>query len=145
MKRSLKDQVAAAVSIHVKSEIQKIFDQYKRHMSGKIIETPVPESVHLCDENFPHWIKLERQNPETGRWEEAYSEIVVPYCWQGNAVTTNTVWPIRDALQHCPTFLTYCKDQTKSVGGKMATTSIFKNTVITIRLPLLDGTSTLER
>ena len=83
MKPSLKAQLATIISTKVQSEIQRIFDQYKRQMSGKVIETPAPESVHFCDENFPHWIKLERRNPDTGQWEEAYSEIVVPLLQAG--------------------------------------------------------------
>lgn len=74
---------AKAIGTAVQSEVQIIFDQYKERMSGKIIQTPLPENVHLCDENFPHWIKLERRNPQTGRWEEAYADIVVPLLQAG--------------------------------------------------------------
>ena len=87
MKPSLKEQLAAVAgekkSCGKDSQIQEIFDRYKQEMSGKIIETRVPESVHLCDENFPHWIKLQRQNPDTGCWEDAYAAIVVPLLQAG--------------------------------------------------------------
>jgi hypothetical protein len=47
-------------------------------MAGKVIETPLPQRVHLCDENFPYWIKLQWQNPKNQQWEDASPAIVLP-------------------------------------------------------------------
>jgi hypothetical protein len=47
-------------------------------MSGMQINTPLPETVHLCDENFPYWIKLQRHKPETNTWVDASPSIVLP-------------------------------------------------------------------
>jgi hypothetical protein len=43
--------------------VQELFDRYKKHMDGRIIQSPLPEQIHLLAENFPYWIKLENPNP----------------------------------------------------------------------------------
>jgi hypothetical protein len=58
--------------------VQNVYNDYKRHLAGKVLETPLPERVHLCDENFPYWIKLEWMNPKTGSWQAASPAIVIP-------------------------------------------------------------------
>ena len=59
------------INIKVTCYIQQVYDQYKRSMSGMQIETPLPETVHLCDENFLYWIKLQWHNPTTNSWHDA--------------------------------------------------------------------------
>ena len=77
---SLRDKLTTALGMPSKPTcyIQQVWDGYKRHMSGKIIETQLPESVHLLDENFPYWIKLQWLNPNTNKWEDAPQALVVP-------------------------------------------------------------------
>ena len=58
--------------------IQQVFDLYKRSMRGMEIESPLPEKVHLRDENFPYWIKLQWHNPQTKSWQDASPAIVIP-------------------------------------------------------------------
>jgi|SRR6185312_7960381 hypothetical protein len=58
--------------------VQLLFNRYKKHMDGRIIETPI-EKVHLLAENFPYWIKLENPNPaDLEEWISAKANIVVP-------------------------------------------------------------------
>lgn len=83
MTGSFKNKLAVAIGRSPEperpvSEIQLIFDGYVKHMSGKIIKTPIDESVHLRDENFPHWIKLQMFDEKNNCWVDAYSSIVVP-------------------------------------------------------------------
>jgi hypothetical protein len=76
----LREKIAAALKITIKEPcyIQRVFDLYKRSMSGKQITTPLPETVHFCDENFPYWIKLQWHNPETNSWHAASPAVVLP-------------------------------------------------------------------
>jgi hypothetical protein len=76
----LAEKLALALEMKItpKCYVQQVFDQYKRSMSGMQITTPLPETVHLCDENFPYWIKLQRRNPETNSWHDASAGIVLP-------------------------------------------------------------------
>jgi hypothetical protein len=43
--------------------VQELFNRYKKHMDKRIIQSPLPEQIHLLAENFPYWIKLENPNP----------------------------------------------------------------------------------
>jgi hypothetical protein len=77
----LREELAAALSIENKPicEIQRIYNEYKKYMSGKIIKTPLPEEVHLCDLNFPYWIHLGTPDPtDPTKWIGAKAEIVIP-------------------------------------------------------------------
>ena len=85
MSGDLKEKLAAAlgVTIRPKCYIQQVYDQYKRSMSGLKIDTPLPETVHLCDENFTYWIKLQWHNPKTNSWHDASSAMVLPLLESG--------------------------------------------------------------
>ena len=76
----LKEALAVALKLKItpKCQVQQVFDLYKRSMSGKQITTPLPETVHFCDENFPYWIKLQWHNPETNSWHDASPAVVLP-------------------------------------------------------------------
>jgi len=80
MSGDLKEKLAVALDLKItpKCHVQQVYDLYKRSMSGMRIDTPLPETVHLCDENFPYWIKLQRHNPETNSWHDASASIVIP-------------------------------------------------------------------
>lgn len=82
----LKEKLEAALGVKAKPTcyIQQVFNQYERSMSGMKIDTPLPEKVHLCDENFTYWIKLQRHNPDTNTWQDASSAIVLPLLKAGN-------------------------------------------------------------
>jgi hypothetical protein len=59
--------------------IQQAYDRYKKHLGGLVIETPLPERVHLLPENFPYWIKLESPDPTNPtKWIAAKAKVVVP-------------------------------------------------------------------
>jgi hypothetical protein len=75
-------KLAAALGIEPAkppSPVQELFNRYKKHLDKRIIQSPLPEQIHLLAENFPYWIKLEHPNPanllET---MSAKSNIVVP-------------------------------------------------------------------
>jgi hypothetical protein len=80
MSGDLKEKLAVALDLKItpKCYVQQVYDQYKRSMSGMQINTPLPETVHLRDENFPYWIKLQRHKPETNTWVDASAAIVLP-------------------------------------------------------------------
>jgi hypothetical protein len=49
------------------------------HLDGKLIDSPLPERVHLLQENFLYWIKLEYPNLAVpGTWIQARPSIVLP-------------------------------------------------------------------
>lgn len=76
----LREKLAVALKLNItpRCEVQQVFDLYKRSMSGKQVTTPLPETVHFRDENFPYWIKLQWHNPETNSWQDASPTIVLP-------------------------------------------------------------------
>jgi hypothetical protein len=80
MGRDLKDQLAAALGVEPKpeSKFQKIYDMFKQYLSGRVIKSPLPEEVHLLDENFPYLIKLQCLNPANNTWQDASPAIVLP-------------------------------------------------------------------
>jgi hypothetical protein len=59
------------------NEFQRIFDIFKKTLSGKIIKTPL-EEVHILDENFCYLIKLQWKNPKTNQWQDTSPSIVLP-------------------------------------------------------------------
>lgn len=60
------------------SEVQRIYNLHKRFLSGKVITTPL-EDVTLLDDNFPHWIKLETEDPSRpGILVPSRTRIVIP-------------------------------------------------------------------
>jgi hypothetical protein len=79
MSGDLRDKLAAALKLKIgpKCYIQQVYDLYKRSMSGMQITTPL-ETVHLCDENFVYWIKLQWHNPQTNSWHDAAATVVLP-------------------------------------------------------------------
>jgi hypothetical protein len=106
----LKEALATALGGKAKPAcyIQQVFNQYKRSMSGTKIDTPLPETVHLCDENFIYWIKLQRHNPETNSWQDASSTIALPLLQAGTFDQTG--YRLEDprrarVLPHLPTLL----------------------------------------
>jgi hypothetical protein len=81
MSSDLREQLAAALAIEIKplSEVQLVYNAYKKILSGSVVQTPLPEAVHLRDENFPYWIKLENPDPSRpGEWVGAKSSVVIP-------------------------------------------------------------------
>lgn len=85
MGSDLQKELAEALKIVIKPPcpVQELFNSYKKFMSGKQIVTPV-ETVHLLDENFPYWIKLENPDPSRkGKWIGAKSNEVVPLLQAG--------------------------------------------------------------
>jgi hypothetical protein len=85
MSGDLKETLAAALKVEIKPTcyIQQVYDLYNRSMSDMQIETPLPETVHLCDENFIYWIKLQWHNPKTNSWHDASSSTVLPLLESG--------------------------------------------------------------
>lgn len=80
MSGELKHKLTIALDLKIapKCNVQKVYDLYKRSMSGMQITTPLPETVHFRDENFPYWIKLQCHNPDTNSWRDASATIVLP-------------------------------------------------------------------
>jgi hypothetical protein len=83
MSTDLKEQLAAAVAdlglvIKPICEVQRLYNEHKKYLSGKVLKNPL-EEVHLLDENFPYWIKLENDDPSRpGTWIGSKASIVVP-------------------------------------------------------------------
>ena len=80
-------KLATAIGVEVPEicEVQKLYIEYKKHLSGKIIKTPLPEEVHLRDENFLYWIKLLTPDPlNLNVWIEAKASKVIPMLEAGN-------------------------------------------------------------
>ena len=80
----MRKELAAALDIEAKdaevkpiSEIQRLYNDYKKFLSGKTIKTPLPEEVVVRDENFPYLIKLEHLDG-SGRWMGAKASWVIP-------------------------------------------------------------------
>lgn len=81
MANDLQDQlgtVAQAMGFAVTDRVQALYNDHKKFLSGRQIQTPV-EVVTLCDENFPYWIKLETPDPtRPGEWVGAVAGLLVP-------------------------------------------------------------------
>jgi hypothetical protein len=75
---TLKQALTEALKIERECLIQEVWNHYAKHMSGKVIPTPLPEDVHLLDENFPYWLQLQYRDPVTGEFKDAAASIVVP-------------------------------------------------------------------
>lgn len=87
MSGDLRASLAEALGVEVKplGKIQELYNSHKRYLSSKIIKTPLPEEVHLLDENFPYWIKMECDNPsEPGTSIGVTASVVVPLLDAGN-------------------------------------------------------------
>jgi hypothetical protein len=64
--------------------IQLKFNEYRKRLRNRVIPTPLPETVHLLDENFLYWIKLQRPNPQVpGTWIGAKASAVIPLLESG--------------------------------------------------------------
>jgi hypothetical protein len=79
---SFSDKLAAALGIPPvprPGPIQQKFNEYRRHLRNRVIATPLPENVHLLDENFLYWIKLNYPNVAMpGKWIGAKASVVIP-------------------------------------------------------------------
>jgi hypothetical protein len=65
--------------------VQRAYNDHKRYLSGKALTTPLPEIVHLLDDNFPYWIKLENPDPSRpGETIGAKSNLVIPILERGD-------------------------------------------------------------
>ena len=88
-------------------EVQRLYNDHKKYLSNKVIESPLPERIYLRDENFPYWIKLE--NPDPSRpveWVGAKSSIVIPLLDAGIFDQTNyRIGPRAKALLNIPNLL----------------------------------------
>jgi hypothetical protein len=84
---SFSDKLAAALGIPPvvpPGPIQSKFNEYQKHLRNRVLKTPLPESVHLLDENFPYWIKLKYPNVDMpGQWIEAKASVVIPLLEKG--------------------------------------------------------------
>ncbi|SRR5713101_602732 len=81
MDSEFSNKLAAALGIEPAkppSPVQQLFNRYKIHLDKRIINSPLPEDVHLLAENFPYWIKLETPNlSDLSKWIPAKANIVV--------------------------------------------------------------------
>jgi hypothetical protein len=80
MNDDLREKLAAALGVATNPicEVQRLYNDHKKYLSGKVIKTPLPEQVHLLDDNFPYWIHLENPDPtRPEEWISAKSNIVV--------------------------------------------------------------------
>jgi len=79
---SLADKLRAALNLPAVAPpgpIQTLYNRFKYHLNGKIIESPLPESVHLLSINFFYWVKLEYPNLAIpGQWVQAKPSVVLP-------------------------------------------------------------------
>ena len=102
MTADLKEQlaaVAADLGLVVKPicEIQRLYNQHKKFLSGKVIKNPM-EEVSLLDDNFPYWIKLENEDPSRpGIWIGSKAGMVVPKLENGEFDDTGFTFDPRRA------------------------------------------------
>jgi hypothetical protein len=79
---SFSDKLASALGvpkINPPGPIQRKFKEYKKHLRNLAILTPLPETVHLLDENFLYWIKLEHPDVHhPTEWIKANAKQVIP-------------------------------------------------------------------
>ncbi len=115
MSGDLKEKLAAALGVKVQPvcHVQQVYNQYARSMSGMKIETPLPETVHLCDENFTYWIKLQRHNPDTNTWQDASSAKVLPLSKAGTFDQNGYRQKTHAEHEFCPIFPIYCAYQSE--------------------------------
>src|ERR1017187_8905908 len=81
MGSDFREKLAAAIGVEAPKicEVQKLYHAHKKYLSNRVIAAPLPQKVHLRDENFPYWIKLENPDPSRlGEWVGAKANIVVP-------------------------------------------------------------------
>jgi len=110
MGSDLKSELVKALDVRVKTRcyIQEVFDRYKQDLRDLIVATPLPEDVHLIDDNFPYWIKLQWLNPKTQKWVDASPGIVIPLLEAG--IFSDVDYRLEDprrakALPHLPDLL----------------------------------------
>ncbi len=87
MSGDLRETLAAALGIEAKpiGRVQRAYNDHKKYLSGKALTTPLPEVVHLLDDNFPYWIKLENPDPSRpGETIGAKSNLVIPLLENGD-------------------------------------------------------------
>lgn len=87
---SFADKLAAAAAalgipaVTAPGPIQVIYNRYKKHLHMRVIESPLPETVHLLPDNFLYWIKLEYPNLSMpGEWIQAKPSVVIPMLENG--------------------------------------------------------------
>ena len=84
---SFSDKLAAALGVPpvpAPGPVQEKFNEYRKHLRNRVLETPLPESVHLLDENFLYWIKLRYPNVDApGQWIGAKASVVIPLLENG--------------------------------------------------------------
>jgi hypothetical protein len=87
---SMSEKLAAAAAalgiptITAPGPIQVVYNRYKKHLHLRVIDSPLPEKVHLLSENFLYWIKLEYPNPDMpGKWVQAKPSVVIPMLENG--------------------------------------------------------------
>jgi hypothetical protein len=74
-------KLAAALggTLHSPGPIQRLYDEFKRHLHLREVRTPLPETVTLLPENFPYWIKLENRDPtRPSEWIPSKANVVIP-------------------------------------------------------------------
>ena len=89
-------------------QIQRAYNDHKKYLSGRILKTPLPEEIHLLDENFPYWIKLETVDASQPTQRiGAKSKIVIPLLEAGNFKDDGYTFDRQrlKALLHLPAFL----------------------------------------
>lgn len=84
---SFSEKLAAALGIPAvptPGPVQLKFNEYRKHLRNRVIKAPLPEEVHLLDENFLYWIKLEHPNVDVpGQWIGAKANVVIPLLEKG--------------------------------------------------------------
>lgn len=64
---------------YVPGPVQRLFDEYKKHLHLREVDTPLPEKVTFLPENFLYWIKLENRDPSRpSEWVPSKASVVIP-------------------------------------------------------------------
>jgi len=83
--------VAVEIGLGIKPicEVQRLYNEHKKFLSGKVIKNAV-EEVHLLDVNFPYWLKLQNEDPSRPKeWIGAKAGIVIPLLEAGQFDDSN--------------------------------------------------------
>lgn len=108
---SFSDKLAAALNlppVAPPGPIQLKFNEYRKHLRNRVIKTPLPQDVHLLDENFLYWIKLEYPDVNVqGNWIGAKASVVIPLLEQNafNETGFRMDDPRSLSLSHIPNIL----------------------------------------
>jgi hypothetical protein len=110
MSGDLRTSLANALGMEVKplGKIQGLYNQHKRFLSGKVIKTPLPEEIHLLDDNFPYWIKMETPNPSiAGESAGVTAKVIIPMLDKGDLDDAGFTFDEKraNALLNLPTLL----------------------------------------